>query len=51
MSTVFGASEQDFRVGLVTDATSEVAEPEVGYMRGFGVQMFTTAEAVMLLQK
>src|SRR5262249_8111872 len=49
LSTVFGASKHDFRVGLVTDGTSEVSEPEAGYMRGMGVQMLTTQGAVQLL--
>jgi nicotinamidase-related amidase len=51
LGTIFGASERDFRVGLVTDATSEVSEPEVGQMRGIGVQMMTTAQAQALFKE
>jgi nicotinamidase-related amidase len=49
LSTIWGASENDFRIGLVIDATSEVSEPEVADLRGIGVQMVTSAQAVGLL--
>ncbi len=49
LSSVIGASEQDFRVGLVTDATTEVYETELGYMRGMGVQVMDVARAKPLL--
>jgi nicotinamidase-related amidase len=49
LGTVLGASMNDFRIGLVADATSEVSEPEAGNLRGIGVQMLTTAQAVSLL--
>jgi nicotinamidase-related amidase len=48
MGTIFGASERDFRIGLVTDATSEVAEPEVGYLSRAGVHLMTVDQAAGL---
>jgi nicotinamidase-related amidase len=51
LSTVLGASENDFRIGLVVDATSEVGDQEAGHLRGIGVRMLTTNEAVALLAK
>ena len=46
LSTLFGAIDHDFRVGLVTDATAEVDETEFAFLKGIGLQALTTQEAI-----
>lgn len=43
-TTIYEASERDFRIGLVSDAVSGVYDKGLDEMRGIGVQVWTTSQ-------
>lgn len=50
ISTLLGAIDLDLRVGLVTDATSEVIDEQLAYLSGVGIEQFEVSELAGMMQ-